>query len=416
LAHHVTLLATTGKEETPMEIGLTDQDIAFRNEVRAFLVEALPPEMAFKYSDLETSTKESTLFWQDTLAKRGWMTPGWPKELGGCDWSLTQHYIYDNETQRAGTPIISPFGVIMAAPVIFNFGTEAQKGRFLPGISSGKTLWCQGYSEPGSGSDLASLKTSADRDGDDYLVNGQKIWTSYAHWADWMFCLVRTDRDAKKQAGISFLLIDMKTPGITITPIVSIDNQHHLNEVFFEDVRVPIANRIGEENMGWTYAKFLLTNERASTAGVASTKTALSRLKAMAKSGDNYSAPMALDPSFRAKLTNIEMELHALEYTELRALNTSESGGQGVQDLSSPLKLRGTELQQKVAELAVEFLGPSALPMDLELGADPQTNSEPLISMSSQIMKRYLFNRASTIYGGSSEVQRNIMAKMTLGL
>ena len=254
-----------------MQTGFSKEDLGFRDEVRAFLAAELPEDMAGKFASLESCTRDAQLFWQKKLADKGWLVNGWPEEYGGCDWSITQRFIYSSESQKALPPMISPFGPAMVAPVIYTFGTDEQKERFLPGIKSGETLWCQGYSEPGSGSDLASLKTRADRDGDDYIVNGQKIWTSYAHWAEYIFYLVRTNSDGKKQEGISFLLIDMKTPGITVKPIVSIDNQQHLNEVFFEDVRVPVENRIGEENLGWTYAKFLLTHERAGTAGVAGT-------------------------------------------------------------------------------------------------------------------------------------------------
>lgn len=402
-----------------MDVGFQEEDLGFQREVQDFLKEALPEDMAGKYASLETCTRDAQLFWQKKLADKGWLTNAWPSEYGGCDWSITQRFIYSSESQKALPPMVSPFGLAMVGPVIYTFGTDEQKERFLPGIQSGETLWCQGYSEPGSGSDLASLKTRADRDGDDYIVNGQKIWTSYAHWAEYIFCLVRTNSDGKKQEGISFLLIDMKTPGITVKPIVSIDNQHHLNEVFFEDVRVPVENRIGEENLGWTYAKFLLTHERAGTAGVAGTKNALARLKMMARSETTYSQPMANDPAFAAKLSELSMEIEALEYTEMRALSAAVNGGPGALELSSPLKLRGTELQQRLAELTVELLGNAAAPLTFD--APPPVNrggsNEPsFYEVGPGRMRSYLFGRASTIYGGSSEVQRNIVAKAVLGL
>ena len=397
-----------------MEMEFTAEDLAFRDEVRAFLDEELPQDMRHRYSSLETCEKEAQLFWQRKLAAKGWLTTPWPEEYGGKNWTPTQRYLFGTEMQKAGPPLLSPFGVTMCGPVIYSFGNEEQKQRFLPGIQSGETLWCQGYSEPGSGSDLASLKTRADRDGDDYIVNGQKIWTSYAHWAEWIFCLVRTKQDGKKQEGISFLLIDMKSPGVTVKPIITIDNQHHLNEVFFEDVRVPVENRIGEENMGWTYAKFLLTHERAGTAGVAGTKASIERLRLLMGADNPYSPDEEAQKSLTAKLSQLEMETTALEFMELRAISAAQSGGPGALELSSPLKLRGTELQQRLAELAVEFLGLSSSALGFEAG--PESNAPTILEEGGDAMTTYLFGRASTIYGGSSEVQKNIVAKAVLGL
>lgn len=397
-----------------MDMTFSAEDLAFRDEVRAFLDRELPQDLRGKHASLETADREAQIFWQKKLAAQGWLTPNWPEAHGGCNWTPTQNYLFSIEMQKAAPPLLSPFGVTMCGPVIYTYGSEDQKARFLPGIQSGETLWCQGYSEPGSGSDLASLKTKADRDGEDYIVNGQKIWTSFAHWAEWIFCLVRTKQDGKPQEGISFLLIDMKSPGVTVKPIVTIDGEHHLNEVFFEDVRVPMENRVGEENMGWTYAKFLLTNERAGTAGVAGTMAGIARLKAMAAASEPYAAPMAEDPSFRTRLSQLEMDTHALEYTELRALSAAEAGGPGLLELSSPLKLRGTELQQRLADLAIEFFGQNAGARGFDGG--PQTNQPAFLSEGENAMKRHLFGRAATIYGGSSEVQKNIMAKAVLGL
>lgn len=394
-----------------MDHQMKPEDLAFREEVRAFLNENLPEDMRFKYDRLEKGTKETTIWWQKILGEKGWLVPSWPKEHGGTGWSLMQHHIFSAELNRAGAPRPSGFGSVMVGPVIYTFGSDEQKERFLPGIRNGTTLWCQGYSEPGSGSDLASLKTSAVLDGDHYVVNGQKIWTTQAHWAEWIFCLVRTNSDGKKQEGISFLLIDMNSPGVEVRPIVSIDNLHHLNEVYFTDVKVPVDNLVGEQDKGWTYAKFLLGNERTATAGTSATQAALGQLKLMTRAGDNYSESLAGDPAFAKKLAELEADLTALEFTELRSLDADDRSFDAVK-LSLPLKTLGTQLQQRLAELCVEFMGYGALPVEYPA----QGNEEAFFSNGPELMRSHLFGRASTIYGGTSEVQRNIMAKMVLGL
>jgi alkylation response protein AidB-like acyl-CoA dehydrogenase len=324
---------------------------------------------------------------------------------------VDQRRIFIEEMNAAGAPLTSVFGVVMIGPVLYTFGNEEQKKQHLPGIIDGSTLWCQGYSEPGAGSDLASLKTKAEDKGDHYLVNGQKIWTTQAHWADWMFCLVRTDQDAPKQKGISFILIDMKTPGIEIRPIVSIDNQHHLNEVFFTDVKVPKENLIGEENKGWTYAKFLLDHERAGVAGIGLLKVELEQLRNLANDDSVYSTPLMQDPGFAEKLADLEMRLEALEMLESRALTAAPDSLEGIK-CALPLKLQGSELQQDVAELFIEAMGYSTL-----LKRDnTASENEALYTLGTDRMMNYLFSRSHSIYGGTSEVQKMIMAKLALGL
>ncbi|MBA53340.1 MAG: pimeloyl-CoA dehydrogenase large subunit [Pseudomonadales bacterium] len=387
-----------------MDIQLTPNDVAFRDEVRAFLKEKLSDKFTKSvvggYID-----KDTIVEWQKILYEKGWIAPNWPKEYGGTGWSITQKFIFENECAEAGAPAVVPFGLKMVAPVIYTFGTEEQKARFLPDILQSNVWWCQGYSEPGAGSDLAGLQTKAERDGDDYIVNGQKIWTTYAQHADWIFCLVRTDSNAKKQEGISFLLIDMKTPGIEVRKIDSIDNKHSLNEVFFDNVRVPVANRIGEENKGWTYAKVLLTHERTAIAGVPQSKKAIEQIKEIAAREMSGGKPLIEDEMFCAKLAQIEVDLMALEYTELRAIANAAVGGAPGPE-SSILKIRGTEIQQAVSELAVEACGYYAHALTPGIGND----------YASPVSTKYLYGRASTIYGGSNEVQKNIIAKMVLGL
>lgn len=396
-----------------MDIQHSAEDLAFRDEIRAFLDEKLPEERRHAFNRLDKMTKESTLWWQQVLGKKGWFTRSWPKEYGGTDWTLMQHHIFNTECTRYGAPNVSGFAAVMVGPVIYTFGTEEQKQRYLPGIQDGSAMWCQGYSEPGSGSDLASLKTAAVRDGDHYVVNGQKIWTTQAHWAEKMFCLVRTDSSGKKQQGISFLLIDMDTPGLEVKPIVSIDNLHHLNEVFFTDVRVPVENLIGEENKGWTYAKFLLGNERTATGSTAGIRGALDTLKHLGRirTGDGP-APLE-DHEFAMKVAALESKLMANQYTELRSLDAADDSFDAVK-LSLPLKLMGTELKQRIDELLVELVGYGAFPMAEEFS--PQANEESIFSEGPDAMSGYLFNRASTIYGGTTEVQKNIMSKAILGL
>ena len=399
-----------------MELALRKDDEAFRDTVRKFLKDKLPREIAEAKSVGVSVEKPLLKKWHRTLYEQGWVAPAWPKEHGGTGWTATQRHIFNEETARANAPRLMPFGLGMVGPVIYSFGNDAQKARHLPGILTGDIWWCQGYSEPGAGSDLAALKTRAVRDGDDYIVNGQKIWTSYAHEADWIFCLVRTDDTSKPQEGISFLLIDMKTPGVTVRPLVSIDELHHLNEVFFEDVRVPIANRIGEENKGWTYAKFLLTHERTGIAGVPESKKAVERLHRISEATQGSDGRrLADDPAFRRKLAEIEIDLAGLEITNARILADAAAGRQ-VGERSSILKIAGTDIQQALQTLAVEAIGYYTLPSQRErLEGRPNA---PLVGPdhAETVFANYGFGRAATIYGGSNEIQRNVLAKAVLGL
>lgn len=398
-----------------MDMSLSQDDLAFRDEVRAFLNASLPEERRYTTDSLEKAEKQETLWWQKVLGEKGWGVANWPEEYGGTNWSLMQHHIFGTECARAGAPYRSGFGLVMVGPVIYTFGNDEQKKRFLPGIQNGTELWCQGYSEPGSGSDLASLKTRAVRDGDHYIVNGQKIWTTQAHWADYIFCLVRTDPDVKKQEGISFLLIDMNSPGLEVKPIVSIDNLHHLNEVYFTDVKVPVENLIGEENKGWTYAKFLLGNERTATAGTTGIRAALDHMKIMAKSKAAFSSPIIEDHEFASALSDLERRLNALQITEQRALDAEDDSFDAAR-LSLPLKLIGTELQQDVAELAIQLIAYGASPLEFDMVPNPMSNEPSLFEQGPSLMRSHLFGRASTIYGGSSEIQKTIMSKAVLGL
>jgi alkylation response protein AidB-like acyl-CoA dehydrogenase len=392
-----------------MHIAFSDDDERLRQEIRDFLASVVPPEWRFRHDTIERQAKEPARWIQHTLHRRGWSVPNWPVEHGGPGWTPVQQMIFHAEAARAGAPLPSQFGPIMIGPVIYTFGTAAQKAQHLPGIRDGSVFWCQGYSEPGAGSDLASVRTRAVRDGDDFIVNGQKIWTTQAHWADWIFCLVRTDPAARPQQGISFLLIDIKTPGITVRPIISIDGLHHLNEVFFNDVRVPAANLIGEVNQGWTYAKFLLANERAGLAGTAHLRVLLDHLRLRAH---DMADTGPLD-GFARRLADLSIEVDALEALERRAL-CAAPGSADATTLAMPLKLLGTTLQQRVAELGIDLAGPEALPLG---GAPAQpTNTPDLNTAGPVLMEHYLFKRAATIYGGTSEVQRTIIGKAVLGL
>ena len=394
-----------------MDINFSAEDLAFRDEVRDFFATEFDAETAQNLSGVQTASyKPAIVSWQKKLHAKGWIAPGWPTEYGGTGWSATQKFIYETERGAAGIPDVVPFGLKMVAPVIFTFGTEEQKARFLPSILSSDDWWCQGYSEPGAGSDLAALTTSAEYAGDNYLVNGAKIWTTFAQYADWIFCLVRTTKDMRKQQGISFLLIDMKTPGITVKPIVTIDGKHSLNEVHFENVLVPRDNLIGEQDKGWTYAKALLAHERTGMAEVADSKRMLRTLKQRATEEVNGGQAMINDPVFQLRLSDIEMELMALEYTELRVF-ASMAGGAMPGPESSLLKIKGTEISQAIHELQLQLAGSygGALQGSLtgeELGHD----------YAGEARGKYMYGRAATIYGGSNEVQRNVIAKAVLGL
>ena len=341
-----------------MDLNYSPDELAFRDEVRAWLRTDLPADLRQKMESYQELSKDELLRWHKILAKKGWVAPDWPTEWGGTDWNVVQRYIFEEECGFAATPMIVPFGVRMCAPVLLQFGTEAQKKRFLPRIYQGEDFWCQGYSEPGSGSDLASLKTRAERQGDRYLVSGQKTWITLAQHADWIFCLVRTDPKAKPQAGISFLLVDMHSPGVTVRPIVMLDEGHEVNEVWFEDVKVPVENLVGEENKGWTYAKFLLGHERTNIAGVGTSKRQLRRLKQIAAQERKHGRSLLEDPAFAARVAQVEIDLMALEITNLRVLS-AEAERRAPGPEASLLKVKGTELQQAVSELAMQAAGES---------------------------------------------------------
>ena len=396
-----------------MDLNYTSEDLAFRDLVRAFLDANLPPELQQKVRKHLRMSKADYVRWHKILAAQGWVAPGWPAEFGGPGWTPVQRHLFDEECARAGTPAILPFGVNMVAPVIMAFGNDAQKAYYLPRILSCEDWWCQGYSEPGAGSDLASLKTTAVRDGEHYIVNGQKTWTTLAQHADMIFCLVRTDTTVRKQEGISFLLIDMHTPGVTVRPIYMLDEDHEVNEVFFDNVRVPVENLIGQENRGWTYAKYLLGHERTGIAAVGRSKRELAFLKRFACEQSKNGKPLMEDPLFGAKVATLEIELMALEMTVLRVL-AQEHKAPGPE--ASVLKVRGTEIQQSLTELMVEAAGPMALPFD-----PAYLESETAISVAGDDaaapLAGYYFNfRKTSIYGGSNEIQRNIITQMILGL
>ena len=396
-----------------MNLDFAPEDLAFRDEVRAFIEANYPAELKGKAEEGREIEREDFLKWHRILAERGgWSAPGWPVEYGGAGFTPVQRYLFSEELARADTIPILPFGINMVGPVIYTFGSAEQKARFLPPILNGDVFWCQGYSEPGAGSDLASLKTRAVRDGDHYVVTGQKTWTTLAQHADWIFCLVRTNPDAKAQEGISFLLIDMKTPGITVRPIITLGGEHEVNEVWFEDVRVPVENRIYEENKGWTCAKFLLAHERTGIAGVARSKRGVEKLKAIASTEIVMGEPLSRDPIFVRKMAELEIDLLALEYTELRTL-ARESAGKGPGPESSLLKIKGTEIQQRITELALEAVGPYGQPYFRSLG-DNQPPVGP--EHAARAAPTYFNMRKTSIYGGSNEIQRNIIAKLVLGL
>lgn len=400
-----------------MDLRFTPQELAFRDDVRAFFREALPASIRRKMALGQRPSKEDIVTWQRILNAKGWAVPHWPVEWGGQDWSPVQNYIFKEEMQLAPAPDPLAFNVSMVGPVLIAFGTEAQKRRFLPKVANLDYWFCQGFSEPGAGSDLASLRTSARREGDHYVVNGQKIWTSRAHHADWMFCLVRTDPAAKPQSGISYLLIDMQTPGLTIRPIPTIDGEHHFNEVFFDDVRVPVENLVGEENKGWTYAKYLLGNERTGIARVGASKQRILKAKQLAATIVIGDRTLADTERFREKVAAIEVELKALEITQLRVVSNARNLPRGVQDpASSVLKLKGTELQQAATEILMEVAGAHAMAFQSEHLWGTATDEPIGPEWAATVAPDYFYTRASSIYGGSNEIQRNVIAKRLLGL
>ncbi len=398
-----------------MAIELPDTLRDFQMEVRAFMEEKLPGDLREKVRRSLRLGKEDYRRWQDILAEKGWLAYTWPKEHGGTGWTPLQRYLFEEEMGRANAPRIIPFGVRMVGPVIIAFGTDTQKTRYLPAIANNETWWCQGYSEPNAGSDLARLGTRARREERHYIVNGTKTWTTAAQWADMMFCLVRTDPNAKPQHGISFLLVDMHDPGVEVTPIVTLDGGSEINSVRLGDVRVPVEDRIGEENKGWTCAKFLLGLERFGIAGIAASKARLAYLKEIARELPIGGHALVDDADFKGRIAEIEIELRALESFELRALMRTEQGETPGAE-ANLLKIRGTDLQQKISEVLMIALGAYAaphLPQALEAGWNEQPVGPPC---APGLAPAYFNMRKTSIYGGTNEIQRNIIAKMKLGL
>jgi alkylation response protein AidB-like acyl-CoA dehydrogenase len=393
-----------------MDLNYSAEERAFRDEVTGWLGENLPADLRGKVASYAPLSRDDLLRWHKILARKGWIAPSWPEEWGGTGWSVVRRYIFEEACGYAGAPPLIPFGLMMCAPVLLKFGSDAQKKRFLPRIYDGEDFWCQGYSEPGSGSDLASLSTRAVRQGDYYVVNGQKIWTTHAHMADWIFCLVRTDPGLeRKQEGISFLLIEMRTPGITVRPLILMDGHHEVNEVFFDDVKVPVENLLHDEGKGWTLAKYLLGHERMNTARIGASKRELEKLKQFAGRQLKDGKPLFEDPRFRDRISRVEVELMALEVTNLRFLDRLR-GGRAPGAEVSMLKITGTEIQQALAELMMQALGPLAQPLA------PVDGTDGFDQFAASLAPRYCNFRKTSIYAGSNEIQRNIIAKMTLGL
>jgi alkylation response protein AidB-like acyl-CoA dehydrogenase len=398
-----------------MDLRFTAEELEFREEVRAFLATHLPSDIRDKVMAGLHVSRDDTVRWQQILHRKGWGGPTWPKEYGGTGWDPVRRYIFDEETNAAGAPRMLPFGLKMVGPVIMRFGNTAQQERFLPRILSGEDWWCQGYSEPEAGSDLAAVKTRAERKGDHYLVNGQKTWITLAQHANWIFCLVRTDPTVKPQAGISFLLIDMTTPGVSVRPIALMDGSQEANEVWLEDVEVPVENLVGEENQGWTAAKFLLGHERTNIAAIGASKRELARLKRIAAGQEKDGRPITKDPSFAARLAQVEIDLMALEITNLRVLS-AEAKRRVPGPEASLLKIKGTEIQQEISYLMAQAVGPYALPFRVE-ALEAGFNGEPVGPEQAAVLAPNYFNlRKVSIYAGSNEIQKNIISRLILGL
>ena len=398
-----------------MDMSFSPQDQAFRAEVRQFLQDRLPQRLSEKVRLFQELTKAEIEEWHAILNEKGWLAGNWPRDFGGAGWTAIQRHIFEEESALAHAPRILPFGIAMLGPVLQKFGSKEQQDRFLPRILNGQDWWCQGYSEPGAGSDLASVKTTAVRDGDHYVVNGQKTWTTLGQHANMIFCLVRTDPEAQQQRGISFLLIDMKSPGISVRPIITLDGDHEVNEVFFDNVRVPVENLVGEENQGWTCAKYLLTHERTGLAGIGSSKAVLAHLKRIAMKEVCDGKPMLEDPLFRAQVAEVEMQLMAIEMSTLRILAAAKEGGVPGAE-SSILKIKGTEIRQAITHLLRKVIGPYALPfLEEELQLDYE--GELLhADYSASLAGDYFNMRKLSIFGGSNEIQKNIVSKMILEL
>ena len=402
-----------------MHLEFTPEDQAFRAIVRGFIASNLPTDIAARVNGRQPLVKDDYTRWQKILHGRGWGAPAWPREFGGAGWTPIQQYIFEEECAAAGAPMQLPFGPKMVGPVIIAFGNEFQQRRFLPGIASGEEWWCQGFSEPDAGSDLASLKTRAERvpgpAGGHYLVNGQKTWTTYAHYADWIFCLVRTRSEGRPQEGISFLLIDMKTPGISVRPIAMLDGAREINEVWFENVEVPVSGLVGNENRGWAYAKFLLAQERTDIARVGRSKAALEYLKTIARRELDEGRPLIENQRFRDRVAQVELELIALEITNLRTLsNMARKRASGPEP--SLLKIKGSEIEQMLSELMMQALGHrSIVQIGESIGADQR--GDPIHRVfEAPLTGNYLNCRKTSIYGGSNEIQKNIISRIILGL
>jgi len=394
-----------------MDLNYSTDDLAFRDHVSAWLRDNLPADLRDKVTRYRPLSRDDLQRWHRLLADKGWIAPAWPEEWGGTGWNVVRRYIFEEACGYAGAPPLVPFGLMMCAPVLLKFGTDAQKRRFLPRIYRGDDFWCQGYSEPGSGSDLASLSTRAERQGEHYVVNGQKTWTTLAHMADWIFCLVRTDRDRgeRKQEGISFLLIDMRTPGVTVRPLQLLDGGREVNEVFFDEVKVPIDNRVHDEGKGWTVAKYLLGHERMNSARIGTSQRELESLKAYAAKQKKDGKPLIDDARFRDRLSRVEIELMALSITNLRFLDRLRTGNAPGAEVSM-LKITGTEIQQSLTELMMQAAGPLAQPFRAD------GDAHDFDAYTAALAPRYCNYRKTSIYAGSNEIQRNIIAKMALGL
>jgi pimeloyl-CoA dehydrogenase large subunit len=393
-----------------MDLRFTDEELAFRRDVRDFLRQSLPAEIHRKLAEGRRLSKEELVRWTSILHAKGWAVPHWPVEWGGTGWDPVRQMIFRDEIQKFPAPETLSFGTSMVGPVIYTFGSAAQKQRFLPRIATLEDWWCQGFSEPGAGSDLAAIKTRAVRDGDHWVINGQKTWTTLAQHADWIFILARTDPSAKKQAGISFILVDMKSPGITVRPIQTIDGGFEINEIFFDDVRVPLENLVGEENKGWDYAKFLLTNERNGQARVGLAKARLRRIRALAASRPDGAPSLMEDPHFRRKLAALEVDIKALEMTQFRVIADERNRERGKPNpASSILKIKGSELQQATTELLMDVIGPAALVQHDDTGPEA-------FDWARGGTSTYFNLRKLSIYGGANEIQRTIIAKAILEL
>jgi alkylation response protein AidB-like acyl-CoA dehydrogenase len=392
-----------------MDLAFTSEEQQFREDIRSWVRGNLPNEISHKVFNSLHLTRDDMQNWAKILGKKGWLGHGWPKEFGGPGWNAVQKHLFEEECALAGAPRVIPFGPVMVAPVIMAFGNAKQQQQHLPGIASGEVWWSQGYSEPGSGSDLASVKCKAERVGDKYIVNGQKTWTTLGQYGEWIFCLVRTSNEGKPQTGISFLLIDMKSKGVTVRPIKLLDGDHEVNEVWFDNVEVPVENLVGEENKGWTYAKHLLSHERTNIADVNRSKRELERLKRIAKAEGVWE-----DARFRDEIAKLEVDVVALEMMVLRVLSAEKSGKNSL-DVAGLLKIRGSEIQQRYSELMMLAAGPYALPLIKEAMDAGWQGDYVGAAHCAPLASTYFNMRKTTIYGGSNEVQRNIVSQTVLG-